>query len=223
MLSHQHADGWGIAFRDHRSHWTVHRSLERAADDADFHQLASNSSGDVLVVHVRQKTRGVVAIENTHPFVSAPWVFTHNGTVSEVGYLDAEISPERRASIQGDTDSERLFAFIMTRLDQALPKWPAPRVRIDHAIRAVTRELEQLADFGTASFLLSDGGVLYAHRQGAPLHLLERRASSDNTHCASIPCVAITTEPITDEDWVEFEDGDLVRVSRGTVPSWARL
>lgn len=225
MLSKEHPDGWGIALGQRGQGWTLHRSLLRADDDLEFHHLASQGLGDIIVAHVRQKTRGDVAIENTHPFESAPWVFTHNGTVNNVEFLDAHTSSERRARIQGDTDSERLFAFLMSRIDQVMAEPWVTRVRIDQTLREATRELDLLPQFGTASFLLSDGNVLYAHRLGAPLYLLQRTVSDESgcPECAGNPSVAVTTEPITDEDWILLDDGDLIRIARDSGPTWERL
>ena len=225
MLSKEHPDGWGIAWGQQGQGWNLHRSLLRADDDLEFHHLASQALGDIIVAHVRQKTRGDVAIQNTHPFESAPWIFTHNGTVNNVGFLDAHTSSERRAGIQGDTDSERLFAFLMTRIDALIAEQWGAREGIDQTLREATRELDQLPQFGTASFLLSDGNVLYAHRLGAPLYLLQRQRSDESGYaeCASNPSVAVTTEPITDEDWILLDDGDLIRIARDSGPTWARL
>lgn len=176
MLSEKHPDGWGIAVGQQGKCWAVHRSLMRAADDNRFHSMSAHIQGDIIIAHVRQKTRGGITIENTHPFASNPSVFTHNGTVNKLDYLEANISPERRTEILGETDSERLLAFHMTRLDARSFSKTRERTEVDQSLRNATREFDQLSDFGTASFLLSDGEVLYAHRLGAPLYLLERHS-----------------------------------------------
>jgi glutamine amidotransferase len=209
ILSEKHRDGWGIAARQRGRGWTLRRSLLRAGDDDTFHGLAAATLGEVLIAHVRQRTRGAVRLENTHPFLSSRWVFAHNGTIEDVDYLRAHVSPERLAELRGDTDSELMFAFVLSRLDGAV-------LGIDHALRTLTLELANRPKFGTASFLLSNGDTLWAHRFGPPLHLLERQ------HCV-LPCVAVTTEPITDEPWLALDDADLVRVDRDPSPRWTRL
>jgi predicted glutamine amidotransferase len=224
-LSEKHPDGWGIAVGQQGSGWTVHRSVMRAADDGEFHSTSSHALGDIIVAHVRQKTRGEVTLQNTHPFEATPWIFTHNGTVNNLAFLEGNISLERRRAVLGDTDSERLFAFLMTRLDELSIMQARNRSVIDQGLRAATREIDQLPDFGTASFLLSDGDVLYAHRLGAPLYLLQRHSSFDFncSECARSPCIAVTTEPITDETWIPLNDGDLIRIGRGNEIGWTRL
>jgi glutamine amidotransferase len=224
-LSEKHPDGWGIAVGQQGSGWTVHRSVMRAADDDEFRSTSSHALGDIIVAHVRQKTRGEVTLQNTHPFEAAPWIFTHNGTVNNLAFLEGNISPERRRAVLGETDSERLFAFLMTRLDGLSSAQARNRSAIDQGLRTATREIDQLPDFGTASFLLSDGDVLYAHRLGAPLYLLQRRSRLDFncSECARSPCIAVTTEPITDETWISLNDGDLIRIERSPAIVWTKL
>ncbi len=43
------------------------------------------------------------------------------------------------------------------------------------------------------------------------------------SECAHNPCVAVTTEPITDENWVPLQDGDLIRITNAPAPTWTRL
>lgn len=225
LLSEKHPDGWGIALSKAKALWSVHKSILRALDDPEFHQFATSALGEIVIVHVRQKTRGRIRLENTHPFEATPWVFTHNGTVGNVGNIDAYISPSRRVAIRGETDSERLFAFLLTRLDSVSNANGSMRAQVDRVLRDATQQLRSVPDLGTASFLLSDGEVLYAHRLGAPLYLLERSRTREHfcSECDHNPCIAVTTEPLTDEHWVPLQDGDLVRIAKHPTPTWIRL
>lgn len=222
-LSKAHSDGWGIALGHRGVGWTTHRSLLRAVDDHEFHEFASQIHGDMMVAHVRQKTRGRVAAHNTHPFESGPWVFAHNGTVKDLEYLAARTSPERRARIQGETDSERLFAYLMTRIDEVHGSADCPRDRMDQALRKATRELEVVPHFGEASFLLSDGNTLYAHQLRAPLYLLQRPTLSERIEDLRDPSIAVASEPTTDDVWAPLHDGDLMRSARDSEPTWVML
>jgi glutamine amidotransferase len=225
LLSQKHPDGWGIALGQQEGSWAIHRSMHCAFDDFSFHRLATTARGDIIVVHVRQKTQGDIKLENTHPFQAGPWIFTHNGTVQNTEYLSARTSESRRIAVRGDTDSERLFAFLLTRLDVACETGIATRSEIDQLLRAATHDLEQIPGLGTASFLLSDGVALYAHRWRAPLFLLQRSGNEERScsECVRNPCIAVTTEPLTDENWVPLQDGDLVRITKAPTPMWTRL
>jgi glutamine amidotransferase len=112
MLSREHRDGWGLAIHDGvvGESWTVRRGVRTAADDPVFLSSAQRVRGRVMLAHVRQKTIGPLAVENTHPFQRGPWVFAHNGTVRDTAYVAAHASSERLAEREGATDSELFFA-----------------------------------------------------------------------------------------------------------------
>lgn len=198
-LSHEHADGWGIAVHAHGG-WLVHRSTNCAARCARFDEVAHSVHARVVIAHVRKKTVGETTLANTHPFQRGRLVFAHNGTVRDVGALVARSSPERLAEIEGDTDSERLFAFVLTFVD-ALGD-------VGRGVAAAVRALDALGDVGTASFMLSCGSRLYAHRLGRTLYTLARG-----------DVAMIASEPLTDEAWCEVPERALIVLGDETTPS----
>jgi predicted glutamine amidotransferase len=234
-LSREHRDGWGIAVFDVQSHrWQIDRGVACASEDERFHRLAVGSRGEILVSHVRQKTIGETSLANTHPFERGRWVFAHNGTIKDVAWLRTRASPERLAEIYGETDSELLFAWILTRLDEAgLTSQPASQ-ETDAALDAAARDAREREGFGAFNFLLSDGMTTYAHRFGRSMFLLERqpedavrrrRTARDGTivetpWSSGRTAVFVASERITDEPWQHVEEGVLLRVERVPVPHW---
>ena len=217
-LSREHGDGWGLAvFRAGRG-WEVHKSVLAADGDAGFHARAMESRGEVLVSHVRRKTVGDASIANTHPFARSDWIFAHNGTVRDLERLGARTSRERLAEIEGSTDSERLFAFVLTHLDEAgVTREPASE-RTDHALSRAAAVMRESADLGTANFLLSNGVVCYAQRFGLTLHVLERGPTTPASRRRR--GVFIASESMTTEAWRPLDEGALVRIDRDPTPSW---
>ena len=132
------------------------------------------SRGELLVSHIRQKTIGDTSLANTHPFERGRWIFAHNGTVNDVAWLRANASAERLAEIAGETDSELLFAWMLTRLDEAGVTACAAGADTDRALGAIARAGRERPSFGAFNFLLSDGATTYAHRFGRSMFLLER-------------------------------------------------
>jgi len=233
-LSREHRDGWGIAVFDRDSGWIIEKGVACAGEDERFHRLAGGSRGDLFLAHVRQKTVGETSLVNTHPFQRGSWVFAHNGTVKDVAWLRAHTAPERAAEIRGETDSELLFAWLLTRLDEAGVAHAPANQDTDRAIGKAARSARERPHFGAFSFLLSDGATLYAHRYGRTMHLLERgphdevrtrRTSYDGT-VVETPwsqrrtAVLIASEKMTHEPWHDVEDGTLLRVDRKPVPHW---
>jgi glutamine amidotransferase len=234
-LSREHRDGWGIAVYDAcAGTWQIDRGTVCAHEDERFHRLAIGTRGQLLVSHIRQKTIGDTRLANTHPFARGRWIFAHNGTVKDIAWLRAGASSERLAEIDGDTDSELLFAWMLTRLDEAGVSGCAANAHTDRALGAIARAGRERPDFGAFNFLLSDGVTTYAHRFGRTMFLLERgpddavlstRTTMDGTvletpwsHRRS--AVFVASERITDEPWQVIEDGTLLRIERLPSPSW---
>jgi glutamine amidotransferase len=226
-LSIEHRDGWGLASTDD-GRWTLRKGTRCAAECDDF-RSAARGRARVAVAHVRKRTVGPTSLANTHPFQRGRWVLAHNGTVEDLRFLTSRSSRVRLDEIRGDTDSERLFSFLMTAIDRAV----TPRDGIASAVR----ELRAARGVGAVSFLLSDGRDLYAHRSGRTLFLLDRtrdggtredrvredRVREDRIDIRSgrAPSIAVASERLTDEPWREIEQGALVLVAGGAVPSAA--
>jgi glutamine amidotransferase len=231
-LSREHRDGWGIGIFDDDHGWRIDRSVVCAGEDERFHELALGARGEVLVSHVRRKTVGETSLVNTHPFENGPWVFAHNGTVRDIAWLRSQASPERLEEVGGETDSELLFAWLLTKFDEAGVTDSAASPGTDRALGLAVRAARERADFGAFTFLLSNGATTYAHRYGRSLHLLERtpedpvrvsRTSSDGTAVMTPwsqhrTAVFVASECMTDEPWQEIEEGMLLRVERSPVP-----
>ena len=204
-LSREHKDGWGIALRT-SDDWIVHRSTECAAVCSRYGEVVDAVCAQVLVAHVRQKTVGETSLANTHPFRRGSFVFAHNGTVQDVAGLVARTSRERLAEIEGDTDSERLFAFLMTHVDRACVAGSSA-LHIEAGVVAAVRELHSFDRIGSASFLLSCGDRTYAHRLGRSLFALTRHAANEERRTAA---VVIASERLTGEAWHELPEHSLV-------------
>ncbi|MBK6697716.1 MAG: class II glutamine amidotransferase [Myxococcales bacterium] len=244
-LSEKHPDGWGLAvFADETTRWSVKRGTETAHKDQEFHACAGGSRGVLLVSHIRLKTVGPTSICNTHPFESDGWVFAHNGTIKDLPFLRSRVSEARLARVRGDTDSELLFAWLLTELDRAgvtqieggEPESVDGRGSeglVDDVVARVVREVQAHTDLGAVNFLLSNGRVMYAHRLGRTLFILSRgphdevrrERTSEDGMTVYTPwsqrrqAVFIASERMTDEPWEEVAEGQLLRIDRFPQPS----
>ena len=77
----------------------------------------------VAVVHLRGATPGLtLGLENCHPFVRDRAAFAQNGALYPQERLPELLPPELEATIEGSTDSERLFRLFHARyLEGARP------------------------------------------------------------------------------------------------------
>ncbi|MDI1431124.1 class II glutamine amidotransferase [Polyangium sorediatum] len=208
-LSPEHPHGWGIAAHDGKT-WAIHKSPTCAHADPTFHTTASNARGRIVLAHVRKATVGKTGLTNTHPFRRDAWVFAHNGTISDVAWLERRTSQSRRREITGDTDSERLFALLMTALDDVGATYGSRRAPGGAVHRAIARVIEAATDrprFGAVNFLLSDGDVLYAHRFGRSLYVSSEAG-----------VVRIASEAPHEGAWQEVPERSLLCIEGGVAP-----
>lgn len=227
-LSDDNPHGWGIAVHDPGGGWSVEKCPMRADRCDHFRDAAAYGRGDMLIAHVRSSTVGAVTFANTHPFRRGPWVFAHNGTVDDLGFLAERTTASRRAEIEGDTDSERLFAFLLSAVDRTSGD-------IDGAVRGAAEALARHPAVGACNFLLSDGAVLHAFRLGRPMFFMAREyAVATDTECETGAQVAVSdlhgraffvaSEPLGGEgSWSPLVDGDLLRIDRGGARHWRAL
>jgi predicted glutamine amidotransferase len=225
--SGEHADGWGLASFTPGGHGlTLLREEAPAAFSALADQLAERSpKALVSIAHIRKATRGVVALENCHPFSRSwsgqSWVFAHNGD------LQGAIPLGNRYRPFGSTDSEAAFCWILEELDRA---------RVDPADSgAVFEQLHRcaaaLAERGTFNALISNGQWLFASATSR-LHCLTRRAPFCKATLADPPLqvdfsalttandvvTILSTEPLTtDEHWQPFQAGESLLLRAGEV------
>lgn len=220
--------------RGARDPWRLHKGIAQACEDARFHEIAEGSRGHVLIAHIRQKTVGPTRLENTHPFARDGWVFAHNGTLHNLAPLHRGTSAERLAEVAGDTDSELLFAYLLTRLDREgllHLRSEAARDAASALVESVASELRAL-EVGAFNFLLSDGVTSFAHRSGRSLFILERtpcdpvRESRPVDSATALVtkwsprrhAVFVASERVTDEPWRELPDGSFLRIERLPTP-----
>lgn len=207
VLSREHADGWGIAVHDDGAGWKLTKRSASASSDPASGAAAAGATGALLVAHVRKRTVGDVSLDNTHPFRRGEWVFAHNGTIEPVAELGAAIA-SAGATPTGHTDSELLFAFLMDRL-ASHPGAPGSRFITDMLVARAVEELARMPSLGTATFVLSDGVVLYAYRHGRPLYLLERVSQGQ------LGAILVASEPATtDEPWTPIAEHTLLAIWR---------
>jgi predicted glutamine amidotransferase len=233
-LSREHPDGWGIAvYESGADRWNVQKQPACAGDDERFVDVAVTSRGHSMVAHIRKGTVGPIGIDNTHPFHRGRWVFAHNGTIEDVDTLRRKTSPGRLAEITGSTDSEVLFAYLLTCVDDVGRAETARPDDVESALVRAVRGLRHGAASEASNFLLSDGEQLYAFRRGRSLFTLERRPSDevrpsrrspetgatiDTTWTARQQAVLVASEAITDEPWLPVEEGSLLAVRRHPAP-----
>jgi glutamine amidotransferase len=216
-LFDEHPDGCGVALCSAEESWHLRKSAGRPRLDRRLSEVASSEAAEILLAHIRQRTVGRVCLANTHPFRHDRWVFAHTGTIEDLDFLQRRTSARRARQVGGDTDSERLFAYLLSCLDAGQATGIHPTEHADTAIGFAVREMREHTPAGQYTFLLSDGISLYVYRRGVPLFLLQRRVGQGASPSSS-SVVVVASEPISDEAWQPVEELALLRVDRLPVP-----
>ena len=235
--SRLHPDGWGIGwFEDEEAYVIKSANAAHACDR--FQRASTVLTSQTFLVHVRRATVGVTDHLNAHPFRHGRWLFAHNGTLFEFDRLAPwlrERTLERfEPLILGDTDSERLFYFLLSRLVQAgvsrTGRDPSDAALVASVVRQALLELDEAAvQLGIlrpiVNVLLTDGRIFIAHRAGMPLHIsTQKHVCPDFATCtepskvcmlarrpADLPVnhLLVASEPIATEEnrWEPLADG----------------
>ncbi|WP_426210139.1 class II glutamine amidotransferase [Massilia sp. TWP1-3-3] len=221
----EHKDGWGIAYHDpDRCHLITDQLASSDSPLARQVSQAPQRSRNVLA-HIRKATQGLPSPDNSHPFTrllwGRTWSFAHNGNLEAFHpLLDGAFR-----SI-GQTDSERAFCFLLTRLQARFPARAPGRADLFAAIADIAASV---ARYGSFNFLLSDGEVLFAHCS-THLHYVVREYPFRRAHL--IDCnvainfgqhnhlddrmsVIATTPLTTGEAWHAFAPGELKMFAHG--------
>jgi len=118
-LSQIHCDGWGYAHIEHSS--TTAEKFREPIPAIDSPHLTEqiNTPTDGALLHFRWASKGLDVKEvNTHPFTYKDITFIHNGSFRPFDTLAPYISDTYKKLIQGDTDSELYFYYLLTEIDK---------------------------------------------------------------------------------------------------------
>jgi len=235
-----HQDGWGIGwFVDDDAY--VIKSANAAHACERFRRASERLTSHTFVVHVRRATVGSKGDHlNAHPFRFGRWIFAHNGTLFSFPQLQSwlleRIAPKLQPLILGDTDSEHLFYYLLSRLHDAgvdrTGKRPSDANMVAKILRQAALDLDAWANAHhhprpIVNMLLTDGRLFAAHRAGMPLHLsTQKRVCPEFDTCAAEKVCMLPERPVgrpvnhlllasehiggTDNVWEELADGTTV-------------
>lgn len=158
------ADGFGVAWYDHRAEPGLFRDVFPAWSDPNLRALARQVRSGLFLAHVRASTGTATSRNNCHPFAVGKWSFMHNGQVGGFDRFrkqaDMLIPDDLYANRMGATDSEVLFLLMLgAGMDD-------PVAALGHAVRqleALSRARGE-APHMRLSAAFSDGETLWAAR-----------------------------------------------------------
>jgi glutamine amidotransferase len=181
MLHLLNLAGFGLRAWDAGSH-EPEKPFAYASDaipvfDRNLKGLAEKIRAHCVLAHVRgvpYNTKVEIATQNVHPFQFAgvPLAMAHNGDLARFAemkpHLLAHVRPEFAAQIRGTTDSEWIYALVVSRLKDpfARPSGEELHEAVAHAL-GVLREVRAKLGIAAASpvnLFFADGTQLAAVR-----------------------------------------------------------
>ncbi|MEZ2391163.1 class II glutamine amidotransferase [bacterium RCC_150] len=223
--SRREPDGAGIGTFDADGARVSKRPLA-AWEDHVFARESRQLRSTTFLAHVRYASTGAHTMVNTHPFEQDGRLFAHNGAFHGLDRLDGRLAELGAAGlVQGQTDSERLFALITAESRRA---GGDVAEGITRAVGWVAAELPVLA----LNIIVTTAADVWALRYPAthPLYILERDPSAEPAPAAPLDArsrrihsrstelsvsrsVLFATEPMNhNPGWRPLSSGELVHV-----------
>lgn len=160
------ADGFGFGWYNADGQPGIYVNPAPIWNDPNLPNLAPCLYGDLWLGFVRSATAGSsVSHANTQPFRDSELLFVHNGFLQDFNMrfhpdISADLSPEIATTIQGNTDSEYLFALLRQILSDDSD------MALETALAEVCARVDDWSEDSIAllNFLVSEGTRLYAVR-----------------------------------------------------------
>lgn len=244
VQSQFHPHGWGVSYYFEGVPHVI-KSERSAIEDNLFKKVSGIVSSETVLAHVRNATMGEVNILNTHPFQFGAWTFAHNGNIKDFeqfrSLILARIHPLFQRFILGNTDSEIIFYFLLTKMSENVDII-GTHLKIEDIASSIRKAVDELVSIvgpyctedkcGPSetylTFILTNGKLMIAHQGGKHLYFsTHKKKCLDRDQCPSFSpsCEAppesdglvnhliFASEPLSgDNIWNQLQLGDIVGI-----------
>ena len=209
------ADGYGFAWYNSDQCAAVYTNPMPIWSDPNLRHLARSLHGDLWLASVRSATRYTdINHSNTQPFTNERLIFLHNGYIKDFPSslrprIRQLLRPEIEADVEGNTDSEYLFALLRQIMHEQ------PTLGLEQALSQLVHRLSDwLADTrALLNFILSDGHTLISLRhaingESPSLYYTQEEANYPGA-------TLIASEPLTESDsWITHPQHQILVIQR---------
>lgn len=143
-------DGFGVGWYNHvlSEVPATFKSITPAWNNQNLRSVSHLVKSTCFMAHVRAATVGILSETNCHPFAYKQFLMMHNGDAPEFPKLKRairrELSDEMYNWIQGQTDTEHLFAMFLDELNNRLLAEPLTADVMASALEAMVKRLESM-------------------------------------------------------------------------------
>lgn len=199
-----HPHGWGLACVTRSSALVEKESVKASTSNYLRERLSQPITEKLLLAHIRYATIGNVEYKNCHPFTGRDstgrrWTLIHNGTIFDYPALYPYLKTQK-----GDTDSERVFLYLLDKLNEATRQNGA-RLHFEERFKLLDEIICDMAKGNKLNLIFTDGKYLYAHTNcKGTMRYLEKDGAA-----------LVSTLPLSDENWQPFPFGQLLAFNKG--------
>ena len=219
--SKRNPDGTGLGVFEADGKPVLYKQPMAAWQDSQFATEAHELTGTTFIAHVRYSSSAALEVRNTHPFLQDDRIFAHNGVVDAPDVVDARFRELGVGDlVQGETDSERIFALITACIRRHDGD-------VGAGIFDAVDWLAETVPIFAVNMLLSTATDMWALRypETHELYLLDRRdvdakllrmrsdrITAHSDQLTSDASVLFASEPMDDDDWQLLAPGELAHV-----------
>lgn len=235
-------DGFGVGWYNHilSDIPAVFKSITPAWSNINLRSISPIVKSSCFMAHVRAASVGSLGENNCHPFAYKQFLMMHNGDVPEFSKLKRpirnQLSDEAYGWIEGQTDTEHLFAMFIDELNSRLTKQELTASLMAESLEAMIRRLEKLKnqlnvnESAYLNMVVTDGerttGMRYvSNKNDDPLSLYYSEGSKyeciDGV-CHMLPAedgqksLMIVSEKLTEfaSDWREIPKNHCITINK---------
>ncbi len=206
--STHHPHGWGLACISRSGALIEKESIPASKSNYLKERLSQPVESKILLAHIRYATIGNVEYKNCHPFTGKDntgrrWTLIHNGTIFDYPPLNSYIPKQ-----MGDTDSERIFLYLLDKLSEAQTQ-KGSRLLFDERFALFDSIVCDMSKGNKLNLLFSDGKYLYAHTNcKGTLYYLTK---NNTTMLATVPLSEEAWQPLPFTRLMAFYNGRLLK------------
>ena len=216
------ADGFGFGWLNPSKQTTIYTDTRPIWSDTNLSSLCDSLFSPYWLANVRSATPGQsISQDNTHPFKFGQLLFTHNGYIDNFNpdirtRLHEILEPSIQSGIQGNTDSEFLFALLRQQLKHTSD--------IPQAIQQMVSILtEMIADEKVLlNIIIGDGTQFYVLRHAINGSCPTLYYSTEENEFPD--SILIASEALTESGkWQAIPEHSYCTISDNTSPNFISL
>lgn len=212
--SPRHPHGWGLATFDEQGVQIEKEPMQASKSHYLEERLTATVSGKNVLAHIRYATIGNLEYNNCHPFTGRDlsgrqWTMVHNGTIFDFEPLKAYTQKQ-----QGSTDSERIFLYLLSKMNQALlqKKDSSAGLTYEERFKILDRLVCEMAPHNKLNLLIYDGEYFYVHTNCE--HTLYVAKGEGVAKFATVPFGTEEWSPVPMTRLLAYKEGELETVGR---------